>query len=86
MIGVNPVTFSANVFASVALNNNGSTLTLADGVTLTGVVTTNAGDGFIIDGAMLSTGGVGGTLNFIGDGNVTQNVGTDAAKYKYPRR
>ncbi|BDU60610.1 hypothetical protein FLA4_10200 [Candidatus Rickettsia kotlanii] len=29
--------------------------------------------------AILSTGGVGGTLNFIGDGNVTQNIGTDAA-------
>ncbi|AEK74671.1 hypothetical protein Rh054_03560 [Rickettsia conorii subsp. heilongjiangensis 054] len=27
----------------------------------------------------LGTGGVGGTLNFIGDGNVTQNIGTDAA-------
>ncbi|WP_231288645.1 hypothetical protein [Rickettsia rhipicephali] len=93
-IGANPITFSANVFAPVALNKNGSILALADGVTLTGAVTTTAGDGsgkliFAGDGtvtgivgangAVLSTGGVGGTLNFIGDGNVTQNIGTDAA-------
>ncbi|MFA1688637.1 hypothetical protein ABVF33_03930 [Candidatus Rickettsia barbariae] len=31
------------------------------------------------NGAVLNTGGVGGTLNLIGDGNVTQNIGTDAA-------
>ncbi|WP_231284256.1 MULTISPECIES: cell surface protein [spotted fever group] len=70
-IGATPITFSANVFVPVALNKNGSILALADGVTLTGSVGAN--------GAVLSTGGVGGTLNFIGDGNVTQNIGTDAA-------
>ena len=70
-IGANPITFSANVFFPVALNKNGSILALADGVTLTGSVGAN--------GAVLSTGGVDGTLNFIGDGNVTQNIGTDAA-------
>jgi hypothetical protein len=40
-IGANPVTFSANVFAPVALTNAGSALTLADGVILTGAITTN---------------------------------------------
>ncbi|WP_198002871.1 hypothetical protein [Rickettsia montanensis] len=44
-IGANPITFSANVFAPVALNKNGSILALADGITLTGAVTTTAGDG-----------------------------------------
>ncbi len=34
-------------------------------------------DGRAIDGAVLSTGGVGGILNFKGNGNVTQNVGAD---------
>ncbi|WP_016916785.1 hypothetical protein [Rickettsia honei] len=65
-IGATPITFSANVFVPVALNKNGSILALADGVTLAGSVGAN--------GAVLSTGGVGGTLNFIGDGNVTQNI------------
>nr|WP_231555856.1 hypothetical protein [Rickettsia hoogstraalii] len=37
------------------------------------------GDGATIDGSVLGTGGVADTLNFIGDGNVTQNIGTDAA-------
>ncbi|KIJ88896.1 hypothetical protein SB78_02885 [Rickettsia asembonensis] len=36
-------------------------------------------DGAMIDGSVLGTGGVAGTLNFIGDGNVTGNIGTDAA-------
>lgn len=34
-------------------------------------------DGRAIDGAVLSTGGVGGILNFKGNANVTQNVGAD---------
>lgn len=36
-------------------------------------------DGAMIDGSVLGTRGVAGTLNFIGDGNVTGNIGTDAA-------
>ncbi|GAA5252527.1 hypothetical protein KNCP2_08150 [Candidatus Rickettsia kedanie] len=39
--------------------------------------TFNLGDSSVITGAVLSIGGIGGTLNFIG--NVTQNIGTDAA-------
>ncbi|HJD66142.1 MAG TPA: hypothetical protein LFV91_03670 [Rickettsia endosymbiont of Bembidion nr. Transversale] len=35
------------------------------------------GDGSTI-GIVTSTGGVAGTLNFTGNGQVTQNIGTDA--------
>ncbi|AAU03915.1 autotransporter domain-containing protein [Rickettsia typhi] len=35
------------------------------------------GDGTTIDGSVLCTGGIAGTLHFIGDGNVTQNIGSD---------
>ncbi|MGN7620290.1 MAG: hypothetical protein ACTJLN_07660 [Rickettsia amblyommatis] len=62
----NPITFLANVFAPVALNKNGSILALADGVTLTGAVTTTAGDG-------------SGKLIFAGDGTVTGSVGANGA-------
>nr|WP_032138603.1 hypothetical protein [Rickettsia tamurae] len=48
------------------MNNNASTLTLADGVTLTGAVTTTAGDG-------------SGKLIFAGDGTVTGSVGANGA-------
>ena len=65
-IGANPIMFSANVFAPVALNKNGSILALADGVTLTGAVTTTAGDG-------------SGKLIFAGDGTVTGSVGANGA-------
>ncbi|WP_232279079.1 hypothetical protein [Rickettsia akari] len=65
-IEANPVTFSDNVFAPVALNNNGSILTLSDGVTLTGVVTTTPGDD-------------SGKLIFADGGTVTGSVGANRA-------
>ncbi|HJD59543.1 MAG TPA: autotransporter domain-containing protein [Rickettsia endosymbiont of Omalisus fontisbellaquei] len=40
--------------------------------------TFNVNAGFAIDGAVLSTGGVGGILSFKGDGDVRQNIGVDA--------
>jgi len=58
------LTSTGNFTGDVDFQNKAGTFTLGNNSTITGAVT--------------STGGVAGTLNFAGNGSVTENIGTDA--------